>query len=136
MSCFVDTSGLLAMLDRDDAAHAASRRAWEKLMADKTPLVTTNYVVLETTAILQHRVGIEAVRTFSDAICPVLTIEWITAAQHEKGMSALFAAGRRKLSLVDCVSFNTMREQGLREVFAFDKHFTEQGFDSNLPGEA
>ena len=30
---------------------------------------------------------------------------------------------------VNCVSFEIMRQRGLRRVFAFDKHFEEQGFD-------
>jgi len=35
---------------------------------------------------------------------------------------------RKKLSLVDCVSFNLMRRLGVKKVFAFDPHFKEQGF--------
>jgi predicted nucleic acid-binding protein len=29
---------------------------------------------------------------------------------------------------VDCVSFQTMRQSGVRHVFCFDAHFREQGF--------
>jgi predicted nucleic acid-binding protein len=43
-------------------------------------------------------------------------------------ISALLAAGRRKLSLVDCTSFEIMRSLGIKTVFAFDSHFVEQGF--------
>jgi predicted nucleic acid-binding protein len=43
-------------------------------------------------------------------------------------MSALLAANRRTLSLVDCTSFEIMRESGLDTVFTFDAHFSEQGF--------
>ena len=38
------------------------------------------------------------------------------------------AASRRKLSLVDCVSFEVMRRGKLHQVFGFDPHFEEQGF--------
>lgn len=39
-------------------------------------------------------------------------------------------AGRRGLSLVDCVSFAVMPRAGLRQAFAFafDDHFAERGF--------
>jgi predicted nucleic acid-binding protein len=40
------------------------------------------------------------------------------------------AAARRKLSLVDCISFQTMREYGAPTAFCFDPHFREQGFDT------
>ena len=43
---------------------------------------------------------------------------------------AVLAAGRKELSLVDCVSFQTMRELGVRSAFCFDKHFREQGFET------
>ncbi|MBN1671528.1 MAG: PIN domain-containing protein [Kiritimatiellae bacterium] len=130
MSCFVDTSALLAVLDRDDDNHAKAKRGWQRLLAAKEPLVTTSYVLVETFAILQHRIGLAAARTLNDDIYPILTVDWIGQTLHEKGAGSVLASGRRKLSLVDCVSFDVMRQRGLRRVFAFDKHFSEQGFAS------
>jgi uncharacterized protein len=34
------------------------------------------------------------------------------------------------LSLVDCISFQTMRVYGAQTAFCFDPHFREQGFDT------
>jgi len=73
--------------------------------------------------------GVDAVRVFHEDIYPILTIEWVAGALHEKGMGAVLAAGRRDLSVVDCVSFEVMRQRGIRKAFAFDKHFKGQGFD-------
>jgi len=50
-------------------------------------------------------------------------------AAYGAGVAALLTAGRRQLSLVDCVSFLTMRRLNLKMAFAFDRHFTEQGFE-------
>jgi len=91
-------------------------------------LVCSNYVVLETFALIQSRIGINAVRSFEEDILPVVKIEWVDADVHHAGVSALLTASRRDLSLVDCVSFDLMRRYGLQHVFAFDEHFTEQGF--------
>ena len=44
------------------------------------------------------------------------------------GMAAVLSAGRRRLSLVDCVSFDVMTRLGIDVCFAFDAHFREQGF--------
>jgi predicted nucleic acid-binding protein len=42
-------------------------------------------------------------------------------------------AGQRDLSLVDFVSFELMRREGIRTAFTFDRHFAEQGFEC-VPG--
>jgi uncharacterized protein len=52
----------------------------------------------------------------------------VDTAIHKQAMSALLAANRRTLSLVDCTSFEIMRETRLDTVFTFDSHFREQGF--------
>ena len=59
----------------------------------------------------------------------VLVVEWVTRDDHSSAQSAVITANRRKLSLIDCTSFVIMRRLGLRQVFTFDAHFAEQGFD-------
>ena len=132
MMAFVDTSAIYAVLDRDDKNHPAARTTLKRLLEGEAILVTTNYVLVETCALVQHRLGLEAVRSFQQQIAPVLTIEWVSPAQHDSSMAAVLAAGRKKLSLVDCVSFTLMRQAGIRAAFAFDSHFVEQGFDCRL----
>ena len=128
MSVFVDTSAFYALLDGDDANHAKSARAWREAMQSDQSFVTTNYVLVETFALLQNRLGLAAVRAFQEDIIPVLDVEFVTADTHRLGIAALLASSRRNLSLVDCVSFEVMRELGLRSAFTFDTHFREQGF--------
>jgi predicted nucleic acid-binding protein len=129
MNCFLDSSAFLAVLGKDDENHARARMVWSELLEQRATLVTSSYVLAETIAILQHRMGLDAVRVFHHDIYPVLSTEWVRDEWHEKGMGSVLAARRRGLSLVDCVSFEVMRQRGLRRVFAFDKHFAEQGFD-------
>ena len=55
--------------------------------------------------------------------------DWITAfALLLVALAALFAARRRKLSLVDCTSFELMRRHGLSEALALDDDFARQGY--------
>ena len=129
----VDTSALYAVLDRDDEHHTAAKTTWARLLQTDEPLLVTNYIVVETTAIVQHRLGMEAVRVLCGDILPALDLHWITEADHAHAQNALLAADRRKLSLVDCSSFHVMRSRLVRRAFAFDPHFGEQGFDL-LPG--
>jgi uncharacterized protein len=130
MSVFADTSGLYAVFDRDDANHSEGRVEWAKWLREGEVLVTNNYVLLETTALLQHRLGMAAVRAFYEDVVPVFQVDWVSEEQHAAGAEAMLAAARRKLSLVDCVSFQTMRRHGLRTAFCFDMHFREQGFET------
>ena len=130
MSVFADTSGLYAVFDRDDANHSRSQTAWANWLREGEVLMTNNYVLLEVTALLQHRLGMAAVRALYEDVVPVLQIDWVSEDQHRAGAGAMLAASRRKLSLVDCVSFETMRHHGLRSAFCFDTHFREQGFET------
>lgn len=133
MTCFVDTSAFLAVLDRSDTNHPKAKEEWESLLINGNGLVTTSYILVETFALIQHRFGIEAVRIFHEDICPVLRIEWVDESTHDAGITGVLSASRKGLSLVDCVSFNVMRRLGIKTVFAFDAHFTEQGF-ACIPG--
>ena len=129
MNTCIDTSAILALLNASDRFHPPAREAWNELLNSEATLFTSNYILLETSALLQHRFGIDALRLFEGDLLPVFEIYWVDQPIHEQGMSALLAANRRDLSLVDCTSFEIMRQRGLKKVFTFDPHFREQGFD-------
>lgn len=125
---FVDTSALYAVLDRDDEFHAQAAAQWAELLSGPSEVLTSNYVIVECFALIQRRLGIDAVRIFSADVLPVITVQWISADDHEAATQALLAAARRDLSLVDCASFVLMRDLGIRSAFAFDEDFEQQGF--------
>jgi len=128
MNTFIDTAAFLAVLNANDQFHLLAKQSWEEMLASDSTLFSSNYVMLETTALLQHRFGVEAVRLFESDILPIIEIVWVEETVHKQGMSALLAANRRDLSLVDCTSFEIMRQIGLDSIFTFDPHFREQGF--------
>ena len=128
MTCFVDTSAFYAVLDADDRNHLGARTEWESLLRAGDILLTTNYVLLELLALLQHRIGLPAVRSFQEDICPLLRMEWVDESIHDGGMAGVLSAQRRNVSMVDNVSFFVMRRLGIRDAFVFDPHFSEQGF--------
>jgi predicted nucleic acid-binding protein len=129
MRIFIDTSAFYALLDRDDKNHRKAKNAWVDLLKNENTLITSNYVLVETFALLQHRLGIEAVRGFQNDILPLVNIEFVISELHRSGVSALLSASRRNLSLVDCVSFEMMRTLEIKTAFTFDPHFKEQGFN-------
>ena len=133
MNIFIDTSALLAILNETDQYHQQAKQAWIEILSTESMIFTSNYIIVETTALLQHRFGIEALRLYENNVQPVIKIIWIDEHVHQLGMGILLAANRRNLSLVDCTSFEIMRQARLVNAFTFDPHFSEQGF-TVLPG--
>jgi predicted nucleic acid-binding protein len=134
---FVDTSALYAALDRSDAAHAEAGRGWDALLDGISVgevRATTHYgVVIETTALVQRRIGMDGVRVLHDRLLPVLEMHWVTSALHERALAAMLGADRRDISLVDWTSFELMRREAVDQAFAFDSDFTDQGFTLYTP---
>jgi len=128
MRAFIDTSAFYALLDRDDENHRRAKDAWAILLKNGNTLMTNNYVLVEAFALIQHRLGIEAVRGFQNDILPLVNVEFVDGELHRSSVSALLSASRRNLSLVDCTSFEMMRTLEISTAFAFDLHFKEQGF--------
>lgn len=87
-----------------------------------------SYVVVETTALLQSRHGMGAVRTLHRDVLPTLGVRFPEPELHARAATALMAADRRGVSLVDWVSFEMMRDERITDAFAFDDDFAEQGF--------
>lgn len=116
------------MLDGADKNHNRGLAFWGSLLETSEVLLTTNYVLVETTALVQRRLGLAAVRALQDQLAPVLRVEWIAQEEHFRGVDSALVAGRRKLSVIDCISFQCMRRLHVNTAFTFDDHFREQGF--------
>ena len=126
---YVDTSAFIAVIDRDDGNHEKAKEKWIRILDAGENLVCSNYVLLETCALIQNRLGMEALKAFQKDVAPVIDIIWVNEKIHEIGINAVLAANRRQLSLVDCVSFAVMRHLSADKAFAFDSHFPGQGFE-------
>lgn len=128
MKVFLDTSGLFAVLVRNDYMHVRARATFECLVEKNSVLLTTSYVLLETSALLQARVGLEAARRFQHEFSTLFNVHWVDEKLHEKAFRRLELRGKREISLVDCTSFVYMEDNRISRVFTYDKHFSEEGF--------
>ena len=86
MTTYVDTSAFIALLDSDAREHPRAGKIWIKLLEQDERLVTSSYVVVETCALLQRRIGLPAVRKFLEDTLPVVMVEWIDLSAYDAGI--------------------------------------------------
>jgi predicted nucleic acid-binding protein len=129
MSVFADTSALYPLLVENEPAHRQSREEFQRLLQARRPIWTTSFVLIETMALLQHRFGLAAARDFDESVVPVLRVQWVEAELYRQGIERLWREDRPHLSLVDCVGFEFMAQQGIVTAFAVDPHFEDAGFE-------
>lgn len=128
MNIFADTSGLFALLVKNDYMYVRARENFNYFAENNAQLVTSSFVLVETTALLQRRIGLMPVNDFHTKILPLLEIVWVDDKWYAKGMQRLLTQNNRDISLVDCISFEIMETLQIKWAFAFDKHFEENGF--------
>lgn len=128
MNIFTDTSGLFALLVKNDYMHIRARENFNYFAENNVQLVTSSFVLVETAALLQSRIGLACLRDFHSKILPLLEVVWIDDKWYARAVDRLFTQSKRAISLVDCLSFEIMEELEIQYVFAFDKHFEENGF--------
>jgi len=61
-------------------------------------------------------------------ILGLVSIDWVDEGQHSQALKTVFELNHRRLSLVDCTAFRTIRRLGIETAFTFDSHFRDEGF--------
>jgi predicted nucleic acid-binding protein len=129
---FVDTSALLAFLDRDAARHEEVVASLAGVFRERSG-VTHNYVLVETEALARRRLGSGVARRLLEDVVPVLEIVWVDAELHAAAVTVHLRALRRRSSLVDQVGFELMRRRDISVALALDRDFVREGFQLLLP---
>ena len=128
----VDTSALVAALNVGDQHHGHAVMAWTRLLegikSREYSGVTHYGVVLEANALVKRRLGMDAALELHDGLLAALDLEWVDRILHRAAVTAMLAAGHRRVSLVDWTSFELMRAKGIRYALAFDSDFERRGF--------
>ena len=128
MTLFVDTSGVLALVDRDDPAHAGVVAAFA--LGRDEPLATHAYVVVETLAVARRRFGSAIAADLVDRVLPALDVQAVDSELHASALQAFREAIESSVSLVDRTSFAFMRREGIGRAIALDVDFRTAGFET------
>lgn len=130
---FVDTGAWIALAVRRDRLHGAAAAYARRLAETNTPLLTTNYVLLETYTRIRYDDGHNKALAFDAIIQDLLNrrrlaLAWVTMPIHTQALEIFRTYADQIFSLADCASFVVARERKIREVFGFDKNFLTMGF--------
>ena len=127
---FVDAHGWVALKHRGDHFFADAQKLNKTLLLAKAIFVTTNFVLDEAYTVLRGRAGHHVAVEFGEEI----RISQVTSIVHispelEAEAWEMFKKYNRKLnwSFTDCTSFVVMERLKIKNVFTFDKHFTQYG---------
>lgn len=127
---FVDAGVWFAAANPKDLDHEASSDAMREAAAQGLRPVTTNLVLAEAHALLVNRTHLSAALAFLRGMRePHLVI--VTSSPDLEARALRDWIERyedRDFSLTDAVSFTVMKDRGIREALALDRHFVVAGF--------
>ncbi len=127
---FIDSSAFCAVINDRDQNHGIASAIARRLAAERLPLLTTNYVLVETHALLLARVNHRAATLFlREADNPSFTIERAEADDERAARAIIYRYEDKAFSLVDAISFAMMERLGITVAFTFDRNFAQYGFE-------
>ena len=124
---FLDTSAIYALADANDMRHSDAREMFDIALDNDEDILIHNYILIESVALLQRRLGLDVALQFLDQMTSIQT-HWIDDGDHAQAVTLLRERDSRALSLVDCVSFVVMQRYGIMQAMAFDVDFEHEGF--------
>ena len=128
---FADTSYFVAMCGPRDVHHA---RALEWNATSYAPIVTTEYVVVETGSLLvrpEDRFAyVNLVRDLQSD--PGTLIVPASRSLFQRGFDLFIARPDKNWSMVDCLSFIVMNTRRIKNALTADHHFEQAGFKALL----
>jgi len=128
VTLFVDSSGILALVDRDDPAHVGVIQAFT--LGRSEVLATHAYVIVETLAVARRRFGPAVTADLIDRVIPALDVVPVDAELHAAAVAAFRDTVESSISLVDRTSFVFMRREGIGRAIALDADFRAAGFET------
>ena len=123
---FVDTGAWYASLVPTDPDHSKAVR-W--LAANRSPLLTTDYVIDETLTLLRVRGERKRAQLFGTKFFQhgLAEMHKISAAELALAWKTFERFDDKDWSFTDCTSKIVMEQLGIKEAFAFDHHFRQFG---------
>lgn len=129
---FVDTSGWYARYVPSDPQHVAVRAFH---LANREPLVTTDYVVDETLTLLKSRGNAPRAFRLGRNLWNgrLANLIYVTAAEISDAWHLFDSYRDKDWSFTDCTSHVVMKRLRISKALTLDAHFRQFGFVTVLP---
>ena len=127
---FVDTAAWIALLNVRDTLHLQANQVMDRLLRLKTPLVTTEFVLLEVADALCATNSRSKTVAFINSLRVLDSVEIIPVSQKllDEGWTLYSQRADKDWGLTDCISFVVMTQEGMSQAFTSDRHFEQAGF--------
>ena len=127
---FIDTGAFLGRYLKRDEHHEKALKGFVRLAEKGPPAVTSCHVLDETVTLLGrwagHRFAAERARAMHAS--RALRVVRPTEEDEVEALAEFERFADQKISFTDALSFVLMRRLGIRQAFAFDRHFPMAGF--------
>ncbi|MDX2231094.1 MAG: PIN domain-containing protein [Leptolyngbyaceae cyanobacterium bins.349] len=131
---FLDTSYVIALVNERDQYYAPAQVLSEQY--ETADFLVTEAVLLEIGNALCRGLkqgAVEVIQYFLAA--EEVEIVPLTTGLLLEGFALYQTYQDKEWSLVDCISFVVMRQQGIQQALTFDHHFDQAGFQRLVVGE-
>jgi predicted nucleic acid-binding protein len=129
---FVDSSAWFATVIPADADHNAALR-WFR--SNRTPLLTTDFIVDETLTLLKARGQSDRAMILGRELFSgrMASIHYLSRAEILQVWQVFQQFADKDWSFTDCTSKVVMEKLGVKQAFAFDQHFKQFGSIAVVP---
>jgi predicted nucleic acid-binding protein len=131
---FLDTSGLYALVDKNDEWHDKAARVVRQILQSRRKLITTDQIIIETVnlsvARKSHFVGKRVLDLVEQSAG--ISVEWLGSVRFDAAKAFYRKHSDHAFSFTDCTSFIVMQELHLTEALTSDNHFSQARFRALL----
>ncbi len=133
MTCFIDASAWIAIIDKRNGNHQQARQYFEQLLENNIKIVTNNTAIDEAVNQLKKHVGSEDAKIFSKVIDEsILTVklrmDWISRRIRKNGIIQYIKSTDPDLELRHFFIYETIKRKKVDIIFSFDNKLKSFGF--------
>lgn len=124
---FIDSSAIFVMGDRSSEEGEEIEKF---LLARRTPLVTTNFILAETLSLVTKRIGkAKGIEVGEKVLASgIIRLVYLEESLQREAWEFYKKYRDKDFDFIDATSFVYCQQRGIKEVMTLDHHFTQMGF--------